>query len=109
MVAPPGFGKTVLGAYVIAQRKRSTLILVHRKPLLEQWINQLSLFLGINPKEIGKIGAGKNRPTGKIDVAMIQSLVRKGEVRDLVAQYGQVVIDECHHLPAVSFEKVLIK
>jgi superfamily II DNA or RNA helicase len=105
--APPGFGKTVVGAYLIAARGCSTLILVHRKELLDQWIARLSLFLGIDPKEIGRIGSGKNRPNGRLDVSMIQSLVRKGEVRDLVAGYGHVIVDECHHLPAVSFEQVL--
>jgi superfamily II DNA or RNA helicase len=107
LVAPPGFGKTVLGACLVAERQCNTLLLVHRKPLLEQWTTQLSHFLNIDPKAIGKIGGGKNQPNGRLDIAMIQSLVRKGAVSDLVAQYGQVIIDECHHLPAVSFERVL--
>lgn len=105
--APPGFGKTVIGAHLIAKRGCSTLVLVHRKELLDQWIARLSLFLGIEPKEIGRIGAGKNKSNGILDVAMIQSLVRKDEVSDVVACYGQVIVDECHHLPAVSFERVL--
>ncbi|NTW68033.1 MAG: DEAD/DEAH box helicase family protein, partial [Nitrospirae bacterium] len=105
--APPGFGKTVISAHLIAKRGCSTLVLVHRKELLDQWIARLSLFLGIEPKEIGRIGAGKNKPNGILDVAMIQSLVRKDEVNDVVAAYGQVIVDECHHLPAVSFERVL--
>jgi len=105
--APPGFGKTVIGANLIAQRGCSTLVLVHRKELLDQWIARLSLFLGIDQKEIGRIGAGKNKPNGMLDVAMIQSLVRKDEVNDIVADYGQVIVDECHHLPAISFERVL--
>ena len=106
-VAPPGVGKTVIGAYLVAARACSTLVLVHRRPLLDQWLAQLSIFLGIDPKEIGQIGAGKRAPTGRIDVAMIQSLVRKDAVADLVAGYGQVIVDECHHLPAVSFERVI--
>jgi len=105
--APPGFGKTVIGANLIAKLGCSTLVLVHRKELLDQWIARLSLFLGLDPKDIGKIGSGKNKPNGKLDVAMIQSLVRKDEVSDLVDNYGQVIVDECHHLPAVSFERVL--
>jgi superfamily II DNA or RNA helicase len=107
LVAPPGVGKTVVGIHVIAVREVNTVILVHRKPLLDQWVSQLSVFLGIPPKEIGQVGGGKQKVTGRIDVAMIQSLVRKGSVSDLVAGYGHVVIDECHHLPAVSFERVL--
>jgi len=106
-VAPPGVGKTVVGTYLVAKRGCSTLILVHRRPLLDQWLAQLSLFLGIEPKEIGQIGGGKRTENGKLDVAMIQSLVRKEKVADIVANYGQVVVDECHHLPAVSFERVL--
>ena len=107
LVAPPGIGKTVVGTYLVAARKRSTLILVHRKPLLDQWIGQLAMFLGIEPNDIGQIGAGKTRPNGRLDVAMVQSLVRKGAVADLVAGYGQVIHDEAHHCPAVSFERVL--
>ncbi len=106
-VAPPGIGKTVVGTYLVATRKTSTLILVHRRPLLDQWIGQLALFLGIEPKDVGQIGAGKAKPNGRLDVAMVQSLVRKGSVSDLVAGYGQVIQDESHHCPAVSFERVL--
>jgi len=107
LVAPSGIGKTVVGVYLIAARGRGTLVLVHRKPLLDQWVAQLSLFLGLKPKKIGQIGAGKAKPNGRLDVAMLQSLVRKGQVSDLVAGYGHVIVDECHHCPCVSFERVL--
>jgi len=107
LVAPPGSGKTVVGAHLIAVRGCSTLVLVHRKPLLDQWVAQMALFLGLKPGEIGRIGAGRQKPNGRLDVAMLQSLVRKGEVADLVAGYGHVVVDECHHVPATSFERVL--
>jgi superfamily II DNA or RNA helicase len=83
------------------------LVLVHRQPLLDQWVAQLSMFLGIAEKEIGQIGGGKRKPNGRLDVAMLQSLVRKGAVDDVVAGYGHVIVDECHHVPAVSFERVL--
>jgi superfamily II DNA or RNA helicase len=107
LVAPPGSGKTVMGANLVAARGVNTLVLVHRRPLLEQWVNQLALFLGVEPAEIGRIGGGKSRATGTLDVAMIQSLVRDGQVSEAVGDYGQVIVDECHHVPAVSFERVL--
>lgn len=106
-VAPPGTGKTVVGASIAAARGRSTLILVHRRHLLEQWREQLSRFLGLDVAEIGRIGAGKRRANGHLDVAMFQSLVKKGRVDDRVASYGHVLVDECHHVGAVSFERVL--
>jgi len=106
-VAPPGIGKTVIGTWLITERQCNTLVLVHRQPLLDQWIAQLSLFLRLDARDIGRIGGGKHKPNGRLDVAMIQSLVRKDKVDDLVANYGHVIVDECHHLPAVSFERVL--
>ena len=89
-VAPPGTGKTVVGAWLTAKRQTNTLILVHRQPLLDQWISQLALFLGLEPRDIGQIGGGKRRPNGRLDVAMIQSLGRKDNVDDLVANYGSL-------------------
>ncbi len=106
-VAPPGIGKTVVGTWLIAERQCNALVLVHRQPLLDQWVTQLAMFLGLDTKDIGRIGGGKRKPTGRLDVAMIQSLVRKDKVDDLVTNYGHVIVDECHHLPAVSFERVL--
>jgi hypothetical protein len=106
-VAQAGAGKTVVATNLIARRARNTLILVHRTQLVEQWIACLAMFLGIEAKRIGQIGGGRRKPNGNLDVAMIQSLVRKGQVDDLVATYGHVVVDECHHIPAVSFERVM--
>ncbi len=106
-VAPPGAGKTVVGIHLIARRACSTLVLVHRTPLLDQWASQIGVFLNLKPKEIGKIGGGNRKPNGRLDVAMIQSLVRRNDVDDLVGEYGHVIVDECHHVPAVSFERVM--
>jgi superfamily II DNA or RNA helicase len=106
LAATTAFGKTVVGAWLIAQRRVNALVLVHRRQLLEQWIERLSTFLGIPTKAIGRIGGGRSRPTGALDVAVIQSLVRKGVVDDRIAQYGHVIVDECHHLSAHSFELV---
>ena len=106
LAATTAFGKTVVAAALIARRARNTLVLVHRRELLDQWVERLRSFLNIDPKQIGIIGGGRRKPTGVIDVALIQSLVRNREVSDLVADYGHLVVDECHHLSAASFELV---
>lgn len=107
LAATTAFGKTVVAANILAKRKVNTLILVHRAELLEQWRQRLGQFLELPEKSIGQIGAGKNKPTGYIDIATIQSLCIKGEVKDLVASYGHVIVDECHHVGASSFEQVM--
>jgi very-short-patch-repair endonuclease len=84
----------------------STLVLVHRRRLLEQWIERLAVFLGLPSEAIGRIGGGRRRPNGLIDVAVMQSLTRKDAVDDCVADYGQLIVDECHHISARSFEQV---
>lgn len=104
LAATTAFGKTVVAAALIARRQRNTLILVHRRELLTQWVERLKAFLSIDPSLIGEIGGGRHRSGGVIDVALMQSLVRKGEVADTVGRYGHLVVDECHHLSAVSFE-----
>lgn len=106
LAATTAFGKTVVGAWLIARRGVSTLVLVHRRQLLDQWVERLSTFLGLPDKSIGRIGGGRNTPTGLLDVAVIQSLVKKGVVDDRVAGYGHLIVDECHHLSAHSFEQV---
>lgn len=106
-VAPPGTGKTVLAIAAIAKRKTNVLILVHRKPLMDQWRLQIASLLGIDKKEIGQIGGGKNKSNGMIDIAMVQTMDLTDGVDDRIADYGFVIVDECHHVGAVSFEKVL--
>ncbi|MDE0262937.1 MAG: DEAD/DEAH box helicase family protein [Bryobacterales bacterium] len=106
LAATTAFGKTVVAASVIAARGTNTLVLVHRRQLMEQWIARLRVFLDLPASAVGQVGGGKRKPTGIVDVGVIQSLVRKGEVDDIVADYGHLVFDECHHLSAVSFEAV---
>jgi superfamily II DNA or RNA helicase len=106
LAATTAFGKTVVGARMIAARGVNTLVLVHRRQLLDQWRECLRSFLSVQDGDIGTIGGGKRKPSGRIDIALIQSLVRNGEVSDLVADYGHLIIDECHHLSAFSFEMV---
>jgi len=107
LAATTAFGKTVLAAWMIAQREVNTLVLVHRKQLMDQWVERLSTFLGIEAKEIGRLGGGRRKLRGSVDVALIQSLVRKQEIDDRIGDYGHIVVDECHHLPARSFELLL--
>jgi superfamily II DNA or RNA helicase len=106
LAATTAFGKTVVAAALIAHRNCNTLVLVHRRELVTQWAERLKTFLDIDPKEIGVIGGGRRKPTGIIDIALIQSLVRHGEVSDIVGDYGHLIVDECHHLSAASFELV---
>jgi len=106
LAATTAFGKTMVAAWLIAQRGVSTLVLVHRRQLLDQWVERLSAFLAMPAKTIGRIGGGRRRPSGLLDVAVIQSLARKGVVDDCVADYGHLIVDECHHLSAHSFEQV---
>jgi superfamily II DNA or RNA helicase len=105
--APPGWGKTVVATSLIAARGCSTLVLVHRKPLVEQWAERLSEFSDISPNAIGRIGGGRRRRTMQIDIAMVQTLARAEGANELLRAYGHVVIDECHHVPAVSIERLL--
>ena len=104
LVAPPGTGKTVIACAMIAARRLPTIVLVHGKPLLEQWRPQLESLLSLSPKEIGQHGGGRRKRTGLVDLAMIQSLKAVDDLEEFFRGYGLVVIDECHHLPAFSFE-----
>ncbi|WP_077034709.1 DEAD/DEAH box helicase family protein [Pelomonas sp. KK5] len=107
LYAPTAFGKTVAAAAAIARRGVNTLVLVHRTELLKQWQERLQAFLGVGKGVVGTIGGGKAKPTGRIDIAVMQSLSRQGEVDPLVENYGHVVIDECHHIGAASFDAIL--
>ncbi|GAB6009999.1 TOTE conflict system archaeo-eukaryotic primase domain-containing protein [Dysgonomonas reticulitermitis] len=119
---PTAFGKTVIGASLIAERKCNTLILVHLHTLFDQWKKSLEQFLEIHetlPETekkrghkkihsiIGQIGSGKNTASGIIDIALIQSLIHDNEIDEIVKNYGMVIVDECHHASSVNYEKVL--
>ena len=84
LAATTAFGKTVVAAWLIAQRGVNTLILVHRKQLMEQWTARLCEFLDITEREIGRLGGGRRKLKGRIDIATIQSLIRHGEVDDRI-------------------------
>jgi len=107
LCAPTAFGKTVTAAAIIAERGVNTLVLVHRTELLTQWQERLQLLFNVGRDVIGVIGGGKSKPTGKIDIAVMQSLSRQGTIDSLVENYGHVIVDECHHVGAVSFDAIL--
>lgn len=107
LCAPTAFGKTVIAAAMIDRRSVNTLVLVHRTELLKQWQERLQAFLGIGKDVVGTVGGGKAKLTCKIDIAAMQSLSRQGEVSALVENYGHVIVDECHHIGAVSFDAIL--
>ena len=120
--ATTAFGKTVISANMIANRKVNTLVLVHTQALLSQWKKSLEQFLNFDytpifltnkrgkikmQSIIGELGAGENRLGGIVDIAIMQSLFKVDEVKDLVRNYGMIIVDECHHVSAVHFEKIL--
>jgi superfamily II DNA or RNA helicase len=107
LCAPTAFGKTVTAAAMIARRGVNTLVLVHRTELLKQWQERLQSFLDASKGIVGTIGGGKAKPTGKIDIAVMQSLSRQGEINPLVESYGHIIVDECHHVGAASFDAIL--
>jgi superfamily II DNA or RNA helicase len=107
LVAPPGSGKTVIACALIAKRKLPTLVLVHRKQLADQWKEQLLQFTDLGKGQIGTFDAKETKRKGLVDVGMLQTLARDHDPDRLLDGYGHIVIDECHHVPAVSFESVL--
>jgi superfamily II DNA or RNA helicase len=107
IVAPPGFGKTIIGLAIIAQKKQPALIIVHRRQLFDQWVQSIQSFLGIPKYKIGRIAKGQIDIEASITVAMIQSLDNADTVTKIQRSFGILIIDECHHLAADTYRSVL--
>ncbi|HRY33042.1 MAG TPA: DEAD/DEAH box helicase family protein [Bacteroidales bacterium] len=110
IVAPPGSGKTIIGLKIIEEKSQPAIIIVHRKQLADQWIERIQTFLGIPRHQIGQITGGKAKPGKQITVAMIQSLgkeIEKPESLEWLSSFGTVIVDECHHIPAETYSKVI--
>lgn len=107
IVAPAGSGKTVMGLEIIARRKQPALILVHRKQIMDQWVDRIQTFFGIAKAHIGRISGPKKAVGEKVTVGMMQSLARQGDLKDLRNRFGTIIIDECHHIPAKTFREVI--
>lgn len=107
IVAPPGSGKTILGLKIIAEKRQPALIIVHRKQLLGQWLERVQAFLGISKHEIGIIGKGKAKIGKLVTIATIQSLPK--QIEKTQNQFGIILVDECHHIPAATFRNTIEK
>ena len=108
LVAPTGTGKTIMAIQMIALRKCSTLILVHRSTLIDQWVESLCQFIPeVEKKHIGVLGTGRKKLKGTIDIAMLQSIANRENLEQFTSKYDFLIVDECHRVPTVSFEPVL--
>jgi len=104
IMAPPGSGKTIIGLSIIAQKKQPALIIVHRRQLFDQWVERIQSFLGIPRFKIGQI-TNKMVDIGEhVTIAMIQSLNNQPTIDKVEKSFGTIIIDECHHLPAESYQ-----
>jgi len=112
ITAPPGSGKTVIGLFVVAEKRQPALIIVHRKQLADQWIERIESFLGIPKRDIGSISGGKSKVGRLITIATIQSLnklVQTSEIANLERAFGTIIVDECHHVPAETYRNTISK
>lgn len=107
LLGATAFGKTVVAAAAIARRGVNTIILLEKKVLVKQWKKSLKKLLCVGDDVIGTIFGGKDRSTGLIDIALMPSLAEKGKFPNLIRRYGHVIVDECHHLGAETYENLI--
>lgn len=107
LVVPPGSGKTIMGLALIAQKLQPALIITHRKQIYNQWLDRIEDFLKVPKKDIGQYLSAKKTVKSPVTVAMIQTLARTSNLKDLASQFGLVLVDECHHMPARTFRDVI--
>ena len=107
LVAPPGAGKTVMGLAIALSKKQPTLIITHRQNIFNQWVESIENFLAIPKKEIGRYGSATKKVETPFTVAMIQTLARSDDLIEILNQFGCVLIDECHHIPAKTYRIVV--
>lgn len=109
IVAPPGSGKTMIGMELIAKRDLPALILVHRKQLLDQWVERIQTYLNIPKLKIGRFSSSKKSVGKEITVGLMQSLAKYKNIAELENKFGTIIVDECHHIPAKTFREVIAK
>lgn len=107
IVAPPGSGKTILGLALVARHDKPALILTHRKQLLDQWVGQIQEYFGMSKRHIGRYSSAYKKPSPYITVGLLQSFARAKDISEFVDAFGVIIVDECHHIPAQTFRKVL--
>ncbi len=107
LVAPSGSGKTIMGLALITEKSQPALILVHRKQIYDQWLDRIASFFAIPKRNIGQIAGVKKEAKNPVTVAMIPSLARMKNLSEFVPRFGTILVDECHHVPAKMFRKVI--
>ncbi len=109
LVAPPGSGKTIIGIELIKRLSQPSLILVHKKQIFDQWVERIENFLKIPKREIGRFASNKKKIGEKITIGMVQTLNKMVDIESIGENFGLLIVDECHHMPAKMFRNVITK
>ena len=109
LVAPPGSGKTIIGIELIKRLSQPSLILVHKKQIFDQWLERIENFLKIPKREIGQFASNKKKIGEKVTIGMVQTLNKMVDIESIGENFGLIIVDECHHMPAKMFRNVITK